>query len=68
MVRDKQPLASKDVIEKKLAQVADQYLSEDLNLEDGVKVSFESSWVHIRPSNTEPIIRILLKQIVKMRQ
>ena len=58
MVRDKQPLASKDVIEKKLAQVADQYLSEDLNLEDGVKVSFESSWVHIRPSNTEPIIRI----------
>ena len=43
---------------KKLAQVADQYLSEDLNLEDGVKVSFESSWVHIRPSNTEPIIRI----------
>ena len=25
---------------------------------DGVKISFESSWVHLRKSNTEPIIRV----------
>jgi phosphomannomutase len=26
---------------------------------DGVKVDFEDSWVHLRKSNTEPIIRII---------
>ena len=25
---------------------------------DGVKIDFEDSWVHLRKSNTEPIIRI----------
>jgi phosphomannomutase len=58
MVRDKQPLESSDGIKKKLAVVADRFSSENVNLDDGVKVTFESSWVHIRPSNTEPIIRI----------
>ena len=36
------------------------YASEDVNDVDGVKISFESrkEWVHLRKSNTEPIIRI----------
>ena len=25
---------------------------------DGVKIEFESSWVHLRKSNTEPIVRV----------
>ena len=58
MIRDKQPLESKDLIKQKLEKVADQYMDHEINCDDGVKVSFESSWVHIRPSNTEPIIRI----------
>ena len=58
MVRDKQPLESSEKISQKLTLVANQYDAEQINLDDGVKVSFDSSWVHIRPSNTEPIIRI----------
>jgi len=27
-------------------------------MQDGLKLDFERSWVHIRPSNTEPILRI----------
>ena len=26
---------------------------------DGIRIDFERSWVHIRPSNTEPILRII---------
>lgn len=36
----------------------DAYRSEKINIMDGVKIDFEDSWVHLRKSNTEPIIRI----------
>jgi phosphomannomutase len=35
-----------------------KYRNEQINTEDGLKIDFESGWVHLRPSNTEPIIRI----------
>jgi phosphomannomutase len=38
----------------------DKYSKEDAEILtiDGVKLLFESSWVHMRKSNTEPIIRV----------
>ena len=41
-----------------LASVQKHYNMHDVDTRDGVKVSFERSWVHLRKSNTEPIIRI----------
>ena len=41
-----------------LAKVKEQYASNPVNTEDGVKIEFDKSWVHLRASNTEPIIRI----------
>lgn len=41
-----------------LANIAAKYKNEDVNTIDGVKINFESEWVHLRKSNTEPIIRI----------
>ena len=35
-----------------------KYVSEEINTIDGVKVDFANNWVHLRKSNTEPIIRI----------
>ncbi|MCK4931437.1 MAG: phosphoglucosamine mutase [Candidatus Aminicenantes bacterium] len=35
--------------------------SEDISTLDGLKINFADHWVHIRPSNTEPIIRILVE-------
>lgn len=35
-----------------------KYSSEDFNTIDGVKIDFPENWVHLRKSNTEPIIRI----------
>ena len=41
-----------------LDYVAKKYEHYQVSRIDGVKVDFEDSWVHLRPSNTEPIIRI----------
>ena len=41
-----------------LAKVKDIYKNEKINDIDGVKIDFADGWVHLRKSNTEPIIRI----------
>jgi phosphomannomutase len=41
-----------------LATVADKFKHEQVNTIDGVKIDFADRWVHLRKSNTEPIIRI----------
>ena len=41
-----------------LKAVEEKYSNEDLTTIDGVKIDFENNWVHLRKSNTEPIIRI----------
>lgn len=41
-----------------LKEIEKRYKNEQLDKTDGLKILWEESWVHIRPSNTEPIIRI----------
>lgn len=41
-----------------LAEVKSRYSNERVTDIDGVKIDFKDSWVHLRKSNTEPIIRI----------
>lgn len=41
-----------------LKAIANNYASEKLTTIDGVKIDFPENWVHLRKSNTEPIIRI----------
>ncbi len=41
-----------------LARVKDLYRNERVNDRDGVKIDFADGWVHLRKSNTEPIIRV----------
>ena len=35
-----------------------KYKNHPVNTEDGLKIEFDNDWVHLRSSNTEPIIRI----------
>ena len=53
-------LSDSSLIDKILNEVKAVYANENVNTIDGVKVSFEDrkEWVHLRRSNTEPIIRI----------
>jgi phosphomannomutase len=45
-------------LEKIFSHLKDKYKNHSINTEDGLKIDFESDWVHLRSSNTEPIIRI----------
>ena len=50
---------TKDInIRELLHKIVQKYASYNPNTIDGVKIDFENGWVHLRPSNTEPIIRI----------
>ena len=40
---------------------------EKIDLADGVKIDWEDSWVHLRPSNTEPVMRIIAEGKTKIR-
>ncbi|GAB5521450.1 MAG: phosphoglucosamine mutase [Rhodothermales bacterium] len=41
-----------------LARMAERYADERISTIDGVKIDFTDGWVHMRKSNTEPIIRV----------
>ena len=39
-------------------RIRNKYAKHEVNTEDGLKIAFDNDWVHLRTSNTEPIIRI----------
>lgn len=45
-------------VEALLLKVIEHYKEEEVNTVDGVKIDFSDEWVHLRKSNTEPIIRV----------
>lgn len=45
-------------VDKVLEAVKKKYKKQPINTIDGVKIEFDKEWVHLRKSNTEPIIRI----------
>lgn len=58
MAKKKIDLDTSSNIERLFDEVETKYNTQDINTEDGLKISFENGWVHLRRSNTEPIIRI----------
>lgn len=45
-------------VDKILEKIRDKYVKYEIDTRDGVKIYFDKEWVHLRKSNTEPIIRI----------
>lgn len=45
-------------LKKIFDKIKQKYKNQPINTEDGLKIEFDTDWVHLRPSNTEPIIRI----------
>lgn len=58
MSKNKIELTPSIDVDAVLKKVESKYQSEEVSTVDGVKIDFETSWVHLRKSNTEPIIRI----------
>ncbi|MGM0588324.1 MAG: phosphoglucosamine mutase [Bacteroidota bacterium] len=57
MIKSKLPLDGIDA-DAILKTVQKTFRNEELSTIDGVKIDFEEGWVHLRKSNTEPILRI----------
>jgi phosphomannomutase len=58
MSKNKIELTPEIDVDDILIKMALTYKNEDVITVDGVKINFETEWVHLRKSNTEPIIRI----------
>ena len=56
--KNKIELSPEIIPDEILAALTDKYKDERINTIDGLKIDFEKEWVHLRKSNTEPIIRI----------
>ena len=58
MSKNKIELTPQIDVDAILVAMTEKYKSEDITTIDGVKIDFAENWVHLRKSNTEPIIRI----------
>lgn len=58
MSKKKMELVASISLEKIYTGLEKQFSTYTINKIDGMKIDFENKWVHLRPSNTEPIIRI----------
>jgi phosphomannomutase len=58
MSKNKIELTPQIDVDAVLATLTETYKSENITTIDGVKIDFPTQWVHLRKSNTEPIIRI----------
>jgi phosphomannomutase len=50
-----------DQVPALLEKLKSHYRGKKMDLQDGVKVYVDSAWIHIRPSNTEPIMRVVVE-------
>lgn len=58
IIKDKIELTPELDLDKIFANIKETFKNEKLNDVDGLKIDFEQGWVHMRKSNTEPIVRI----------
>ncbi|NUO03393.1 MAG: phosphoglucosamine mutase [Saprospiraceae bacterium] len=58
MIKDKITLPPGTDMEQLLSRLHEKYATENCTTIDGLKIDFQDSWVHLRQSNTEPIIRV----------
>ena len=56
--KNKIELTNEIDVDRILIDIKDKYKKQPVNTVDGVKIEFDKEWVHLRKSNTEPIIRI----------
>ena len=58
MAKNRIDLSPETDIDSILERIRERYKSENITDIDGIKIDFDDRWVHLRKSNTEPIIRV----------
>ncbi len=56
---DLEDLGGLPAIETEIDRLKKEYADEKLDESDGLRIDFEEGWLHVRPSNTEPIARVI---------
>jgi phosphomannomutase len=46
-------------VEEMFAKLQSKFTDGTISSQDGLRISWDYGWVHVRPSNTEPIVRII---------
>ncbi len=59
IVKEKMPLPDRSLVPDILEHVATAYADHEVDRSDGVRVDMPTGWVHLRASNTEPIVRVI---------
>jgi phosphomannomutase len=59
IIKNKMELEQGFDLDSILDKIRKKYKSQPVNTEDGLRIEFDNDWVHLRSSNTEPIIRII---------
>ena len=55
------------LVDRVLEEMTKKYKKQPINTIDGVKIEFDKEWVHLRKSNTEPIIRIYAESDMEVK-
>jgi len=58
IIKDKLALTEDMQLDRLYSNIKEAFHEEKIDTTDGIKVDFPEGWVHLRPSNTEPIVRI----------
>jgi phosphomannomutase len=56
---DLESLGGIPAIENEIKRLQSEYAKEKLDDSDGLRIDFDEGWLHVRPSNTEPIARVI---------
>jgi phosphomannomutase len=56
-----------DAAASAVERVARRLAGGNLNTDDGVRLDVDDGWVHLRPSNTEPIVRLIAEAKTRQR-
>ena len=64
-IKDKKVVDNQDQVDELLEKVRTTFDGEDMDFTDGVKVNFENGWLHVRASNTEPLVRIFAEAVTR---
>ncbi len=67
MSKKKISFADMSVINSVFKFVAEQFVDNEKNWEDGLKIYLQNEWIHLRKSNTEPIMRIYTESNTQQR-
>lgn len=59
ILKRKAPLSRREDAQPTINRIAAHFSGKRVDLQDGVRVDFEDRWVHVRASNTEPILRLI---------